>query len=681
MDKFNENFFEYQTTLNLTDIYSNDEIISLKNLIPDLNNQIFSLSNITKQPINSLKLSQDKNIKSPKNNIKQKLNLIEINKFKFYKLIIEKVKSIIEKNDNILAKALSQLIEEFLSVSKIIKQNKIYNNFFSYLKNQKAIGVQKVKNLENSSQYSANKNIRIQVRCKSEQLAGSEIIPKRNYTFINDVNKSFNKKCKNCNEIISTENNGNIKKHLSFDSDVESNHLNKDKNYKSCKNINNKTSSIILCNKGPNVIIINNTNSSNKSSKIIKNNNKINTFHKKNNISMLNDYTTLTKYRKKNYFLSQIALQKETKDKKKKNDNKKYNTIKNSKNTSSVKIKSKENKFSLSSLDPKLLENIDCKDFDIFELVKKVGRDNILPVIGYYIYNKLGFNEIIKFDKYEKWCRIISEGYIHNNYYHNDLHAADVTQTCLIYLLTGEVKDICKFNKNNMIALILSCMCHDFKHPGVNNNFLKETNNCVAIRYNDNSILENMHISETFNSTINNNEMNIFENIDKETYKEFRKEMISCVLATDMAFHKNYHDFQVRKLEEKKKGENKENDIDKQLYMDLFIHSADISNPTKIFSVYFKWAKFVVDEFWDQGDKEKKLGMKCSCDREKVTIYQNQLGFINFIELPYFVVFAELFPKLKFYYDNLNENKKILLAMQEKDNLAKKAEDKKEDKK
>ena len=115
--------------------------------------------------------------------------------------------------------------------------------------------------------------------------------------------------------------------------------------------------------------------------------------------------------------------------------------------------------------------------------------------------------------------------------------------------------------------------------------------------------------------------------------------------------------------------------------MDLFIHSADISNPTKIFSVYFKWAKFVVDEFWDQGDKEKKLGMKCSCDREKVTIYQNQLGFINFIELPYFVVFAELFPKLKFYYDNLNENKKILLAMQEKDNLAKKAEDKKEDKK
>ena len=680
MDKFNENFFEYQTILNLNDIYSNDEIISLKNSIPDLNNQI-STSNISKQSINSMKSTQEKqtHTKSPKSHIKKKTNLEEINKFKFYKLIIEKVKSIIEKDDNLLAKALSQLIEELFSVSKIIKQNKIYTNFFSYIKNQKAIEFQKVKNLQdNSSQYGGNKSIRIQVRCKSEQV-GSEEIPKRNYNFFNETDKSFNKKFKISNEISSTENNGNIKKHLSFDSDEGLNQLKKGKTFKPSKKISNKTSPIILCNKGPNVIIINNTNTTTKSSKIIKNYNKNNTFHKKN-ISMLNDYTTLSKYRKKNYFLGQVGLQKEFKDKKKKNDNKKNNTIKNTKNIS-VRIKSKENRFSFNNLDQKLLENIDYKDFDIFELVKKVGRDNILPVIGCYIYNRLGFNEIIKFDKYEKWCRIISEGYIHNNYYHNDLHAADVTQTCLIYLLTGQVSEFCKFNKNNKIALLLSCMCHDYKHPGVNNNFLRDTNNQVAIRYNDNSILENMHISETFNNTINNNEMNIFENIDNETYREFRKEMISCVLATDMAFHKVYVDFQIKKLDEIKNGENKENDTDKQYYMNLFIHSADISNPTKIFSVYFKWAKNVVDEFWDQGDKEKKLGMKCTCDREKVTIYQNQLGFINFIELPYFAKFAELFPKLKFYYDNLNENKKILLSMQEKDNLAKKGEEKKEDKK
>lgn len=59
--------------------------------------------------------------------------------------------------------------------------------------------------------------------------------------------------------------------------------------------------------------------------------------------------------------------------------------------------------------------------------------------------------------------------------------------------------------------------------------------------------------------------------------------------------------------------------------------------------------------------------MTCSCDREKVTIYQSQLGFINFIEIPYFSLFAEVTSKLKFFYDNLLNNKNILLSMQEKE--------------
>ena len=57
--------------------------------------------------------------------------------------------------------------------------------------------------------------------------------------------------------------------------------------------------------------------------------------------------------------------------------------------------------------------------------------------------------------------------------------------------------------------------------------------------------------------------------------------------------------------------------------------------------------------------------MPCSCDRNKVTIYQSQLGFINFIEIPYFSLFVEVFVNLKFYMDNLNNNKQKLLKMQE----------------
>ena len=56
--------------------------------------------------------------------------------------------------------------------------------------------------------------------------------------------------------------------------------------------------------------------------------------------------------------------------------------------------------------------------------------------------------------------------------------------------------------------------------------------------------------------------------------------------------------------------------------MNVLIHSSDISNPTKPFDIYFKWVELVVKEFYDQGDKEKKLNIPCSCDRNKVTIYQ-----------------------------------------------------------
>ena len=140
-----------------------------------------------------------------------------------------------------------------------------------------------------------------------------------------------------------------------------------------------------------------------------------------------------------------------------------------------------------------------------------------------------------------------------------------------------------------------------------------------------------------------NNEYNIFQDLDDNTYKQFRKEMISCVLATDMAFHSNYVNFMKVKIDDiKKEGQNNNKNDDYQNYMNLLVHSADISNPTKPFDIYFKWAKLVVNEFYDQGDQEKKLGMNCSCDRDKVTIYQSQLGFINFIELPYFSFFLLL---------------------------------------
>ena len=312
--------------------------------------------------------------------------------------------------------------------------------------------------------------------------------------------------------------------------------------------------------------------------------------------------------------------------------------------------------------------NINDKNFDIFALSNKVGKGNVLPLIGNYIFNFYNFNEFMNLTKFRNWCEKISNGYINTNFYHNSLHAADIAHTCHIYFQEGLVNEKIGLNNKSICALFISCICHDFKHPGLNNNYLIETKHPLSLKYNDISVLENMHISETFNIINSDTNCNILDKLDNSEYKIFRKQMISCVLSTDMANHSTSLNFIKKCLKEDYiKGEE-----DNQNYMNLLIHSADISNPTKKFDIYFKWAKLVVEEFYYQGDKEKELGLKCSCDRNIVTIYKSQLGFIDYIITPFYGDFTKLFPKLHYLFDNVNENRKKIKMMEEEDNNNKK---------
>lgn len=316
-----------------------------------------------------------------------------------------------------------------------------------------------------------------------------------------------------------------------------------------------------------------------------------------------------------------------------------------------------------------LLFDIDDKDFNIFDFEIQVGKENTLPLIGKHLFDYYNFGEIINKTKYINWCKKISEGYNRNNSYHTDLHAADIAHTSHIYFKVGLINDIIKLDKVSILSLFLSCLCHDYKHPGINNNYLIETNNPIAINYNDISVLENMHISETFKLIHSNQNCNIFENLEKNNYKKIRKQMISCVLNTDMSFHKESLDFMNKYLSGKENSENYN-----QNFMNLIIHSADISNPTKKFDVYYKWAELVVEEFYLQGDKEKELGLNCSCDRNKISLYKSQLGFIDYIEIPFYGLFTKTFPQLNFLMENLNNNRERIKLLEDEDNKNKKVQ-------
>ena len=353
----------------------------------------------------------------------------------------------------------------------------------------------------------------------------------------------------------------------------------------------------------------------------------------------------------------------------------------NSKNSKDIKTKVSQHRRN--TLNPELLKsgimnriNEDLLDFEspnfnIFKLEEKVGRDNILPVTSIYIFSSFGLFSIIDYTKFEPFIFRVASSYHRQNPYHTDLHAADVVQSLLVYTLFGNLQKILDFNDLDLICLFISAGIHDLGHPGYTNNFLINTKNELAIKYNDQSVLENFHVSEAFNIIFKKKGCNIFENMSNDDYKICRKRIVNCVLATDMTLHGKEFQFLKSKSQAYniKEGKNVEKIFEsadpvmnfnlRQEFLSVIIHSADVSNPTKPLDIYKQWAQRCVEEFFKQGDMEKRLGIPVSfnCDRDTVSLPKSQIGFIDAIVSPLFSVVCEFFPGMNFTLENMKKNR------------------------
>merc|ERR1712100_1009429 len=68
----------------------------------------------------------------------------------------------------------------------------------------------------------------------------------------------------------------------------------------------------------------------------------------------------------------------------------------------------------------------------------------------------------------------------------------------------------------------------------------------------------------------------------------------------------------------------------------MLFRSADVGHSAKAWKLHEEWSRRVVMEFHDQGDEEKRLGLKVSplCEREGFVLCTSQVGFLNFVCLP-----------------------------------------------
>ena len=310
------------------------------------------------------------------------------------------------------------------------------------------------------------------------------------------------------------------------------------------------------------------------------------------------------------------------------------------------------------------------KDFNIFELKKIVGHENVLPIMGKVILEAHGLNndKIISTKKLDKFLISVSNQYYISTLYHNSIHGADVTQTISLFFLNSNAEQMCDTNALDLLSIIIAALGHDIGHPGLTNAFHINAKTEMALTYNDISCLENYHASKLFN-TIKNDSTNIFENLNTNDYKTIRKRMVSEILATDMANHGKVMGMIKSKIPtDYDKDKNGTIEIltknpktkfeEQQILLDYFIHSADLAHNTKLFKISIQWVELLSNEFWIQGDKEKNLNLPVSflCDRNDTNVPTSQVGFIKGFILPTFEVLITLFPTLSYTVENAKNN-------------------------
>jgi len=317
------------------------------------------------------------------------------------------------------------------------------------------------------------------------------------------------------------------------------------------------------------------------------------------------------------------------------------------------------------------LKLINERNFDAFQLKEIVGYNNILPYVGRIILENLGLidEEILNTDKLDSFLVSVSSQYLETTLYHNSLHGIDVTQSCYIFFLHSNAEKIAKTNVLDLLSIFIAALGHDIGHPGLTNTYHINDSTDIAITYNDISVLENFHASTLF-KTIRRTENNIFEKLTTIDYKIIRKRMISEILATDMANHgkvisvikskistnEDGKDFKFKLLSGNEQTKNEE----QQCLLDFMIHLADLAHNTRLFSISLKWVELLSEEFWRQGDLEKKQNLPVTflCDRDDVNIPQSQKGFISGFIIPTFDCLVKIFPTLRFTLDNANTNLK-----------------------
>ncbi|XP_030632661.1 cGMP-dependent 3',5'-cyclic phosphodiesterase [Chanos chanos] len=281
--------------------------------------------------------------------------------------------------------------------------------------------------------------------------------------------------------------------------------------------------------------------------------------------------------------------------------------------------------------------------------------DDSTPMGILSMFEDMGFINTYKIDlrTLARFCLMVKKGY-RDPPYHNWMHAFSVSHFC--YLLYKNLELSNYLQDIEILALFVSCMCHDLDHRGTNNSFQVASKSVLAALYSsEGSVMERHHFAQAI-AILNTQGCNIFEKFSRKDYQRMLDLMRDIILATDLAHHlRIFKDLQKMA----NAGYNPRNHHHHSLLLCLLMTSCDLSDQTKGWKTTRKIAELIYKEFFSQGDLEKAMGNRPSemMDREKAYIPELQISFMEHIAMPIYKLLQEIFPRATELYERVAANR------------------------
>jgi GAF domain-containing protein len=311
----------------------------------------------------------------------------------------------------------------------------------------------------------------------------------------------------------------------------------------------------------------------------------------------------------------------------------------------------------------KIMEMICNHNTDPFLLKESLMIEFAVQMIcSYGLVEKFNINQ----SKLRNFIGAVRSKYRPENAFHNFQHAWGVMHLSFMLLRYGAEEYLTAVD---ILALLVSAICHDADHPGNNNAFEIAMRSELALLYSDDSVLERHHLAVT-NLLLSDPNISVTEGLTAEEQTEFRQTVTAAILATDMSQHFKLVDDIIRRTATPTPYSRADPSSRKALIGHI-LHAADIGAQTQCRSVAMKWTDRLVAEFSSQAQREIDASIPLTpflhgLDDELKKM-QLQVGFLNGIVMPLYSALAVLLPELdKLPNQQLRQNRDFYQSQVEK---------------